>query len=249
METLEHASFFWQSQRHLSNVKDDLPKPNVNDSKAISSPLRRIHNPTSSRVLALSPVPEISSKLPTIEDLAPHEIISIQKNHTDYICGVARKGRICKNSLYCNKHTLAERRSVKRSMSLQKLMKNECQNRNSYAKRWAHAKSFYSGKNYWMDHNPYSNDMRTCFHTSCVNTPDSEATPSYAVSTNSRGEEYKATWRATLIKKSYQKKLSRTSGENSLEFVSYILYKLENYDTFDEELRIRELEARWEFFL
>lgn len=246
MDTLQPVSFFWQSQRHLPKFRSDSPKPNGTEAEAISSPLRRIHNPTSNRAMALSPIPEVLSKLPTIEDLAPHEIMTIQANHADYICGVTKKGHICKNGLYCTKHTLAERRGVRRSMPLLRLMKNEIQNRTFHAKRRARTKSFYNGKSYWLDNDPYSNDLRTCFHSSCANTPEKEPVNSPHASLNSRVDGAVVSWKATLAKKSYLRKISRTSGENLLDFMSYVLYKLENYDTFEEELRIRELEVRWE---
>lgn len=238
-------SFFWQSQQHLSDCKDLEPKQRDMKTIAISSPLRRIHRSNVDHVLALSPIPEVRSKFSRLGDLAPHEIISFQNSHSDYICGVRKRGQICKNSIYCKKHPLCERVKVGRSKSLQELMKSESKNQKVFAKRRELAKSIHNCKSYWADKEYLENGNKTCSHTSCSNSRN-ESRQTSPVLTVASEEEEVVGWRATLLKGSLLKKIAKTAGVNTKDFLSYLIYKLECYETLDVDIRVRELETRFD---
>lgn len=241
-------SFFWQSQLHLPKLTPGGYTPNALESGTISSPLRRIHRPDSARVLALSPVPAVQSKYLCTENLEPNEIISVHSRHTDYICGVQKKGRVCKNSFYCRKHSFRERQKVRRSLPMVELMRRECRNRALFAKRRQVTKSLYSCKLYWADQHGNLDALRTCCHTSCSNsdTEKSAGNSPNVVSNSSICEEMDTQWAATLIKNSYIRKITKNVTCKPIEFASYLYYSLECYERLDLEIRVRELEARYE---
>lgn len=240
-------SFFWQSRRHLSKLNDLKIKRHNKETETISSPLRRIHQSGFEKVLALSPVPELRSKFLTPGDLAPQEIMSIQSRHTDYVCGVERKGRVCKNTLYCSKHTLFERKLVKRSKPLVELMRTECDNQTLYARRRKLAESFFNCKSYWIDQEQTDRGLKTCDHSSC----SSSTSESYHVSPKVTSQsticlKSENGWRSKLLKASYLKKITENAAINPDNVVSYLFYKLRSYESIDMDLRAREQEIRFE---
>lgn len=236
-------SFFWQSQPHLPKLDAALGHQRSRDTGTISSPLRRIHHAQATKVLALSPVPEARAKFSGVAGLAPHEIMAVQADHTDYVCGVERRGRTCKNSLHCSKHAFGERRAVRRTRPLAELLYHEAQNRAEYAKRRRLVKFLYRCRTYWGDDDPYG-DAKTCIHTSCANTPDRDASPC-VVSHNSTMKDTDG-WRASLLTQSFLKRMSRGAADCRDDFVAYLFYRLDWYQLLDEDIRVREIEARFE---
>lgn len=238
-------SFFWQSHPNLSNSNGLETRINDLESLAISSPLRRIHQSDFKNFLTLSPNPEVRSRFPRVEDIAPLEIISFQNNQSDYICGVRKKGRTCTNNIYCQKHSFCERIKVCRSRPLQELMKSESKNQRVFAKRRELAKSIQNCKSYWTEEENPNDKNKTCTHTSCSNS-DYESGKTSPVLTANSEEEEDLGWKATLLKGSLLKKIAKRSGTNFQDFLSYLHYKLECYEILDVDIRVRELETRFD---
>lgn len=238
-------SFFWQSQKQLSESSGSISKRCDTGSVAISSPLRRIHRTDFNKGLALSPIPAFRSKFSRIGDLAPQEIMSFQNSHSDYICGVRKQGQICKNSIYCKKHHLCERIKVCRSKPLNELMRSESKNQRVFAKRRELAKSIHSCKSYWANKAYLDDRNETCTHTSCSNSRSGSCQTSPVLTAASEEEEVLG-WKATLLKGSYLKRIAKTANVNTKDFLAYLFYRLECYEVLDVDIRVRELETRFD---
>lgn len=97
--------------------------------------------------------------------MLPEEVMHLHEKPLDYICGVPRGNRICKESIYCRFHLFGERAQVERSKSLSELMLDEMKQISWFQRFHELAGSFHTCKAYFMGESLGS--FRTCSRSSC----------------------------------------------------------------------------------
>ncbi|KAM9910496.1 hypothetical protein OXX69_004429 [Metschnikowia pulcherrima] len=218
---------------------------------AISSPLRKLHrhNAATENVPEMLPSTHTYDKFDTVLGFSPNEILSIQEDQNDYICGVQTNGHVCGKSLYCRYHSLDERNEVQRSVPLGCLIIEESKNREWFRKRRALTKMYYDCKAYWQKHPSASMTPMTCSQTSCVREGSNYYSSPKCVSVtshNAAGIMVNSEEGAfSSLKRAFLNKLSRAADAHKEDIVSYLFYRLACYEVAGVEVRTRELEARY----
>ncbi|OBA23260.1 hypothetical protein METBIDRAFT_9544 [Metschnikowia bicuspidata var. bicuspidata NRRL YB-4993] len=229
---------------------DLTPEP-ISSPPVILSPLRKLHRPGLILENTSSALPPVHSYdgFDAVCNLTPSQILSIQEDQTDYICGVQTNAHVCRNSFYCRRHLLEQRMEVRRSLPLKCLMEEELKNVAWFRKRRVLTKLYHDCKSYWHKHPSASTTPMTCSRTSCVqnesnvsSSPLCASVSSYnAPGTAARIEESTS----SLLKKAFLKRLSRSADLHKDDIVSYLFYKLACYEEAGIDMRARELEARY----
>ncbi|GEQ68042.1 hypothetical protein JCM33374_g1708 [Metschnikowia sp. JCM 33374] len=149
--------------------EDEIPLINYSP-PVISSPLRKIQRSgirTDNSFGDIGPVHNYAG-FDVIFNLTPNEILSIQEDEADYICGVETNGKVCRKSFFCSHHSLEQRKGVKRSLSLECLITEESKNVAWFRKRRMLTKLYHDCKSYWQKHISASMTPMTCSRTSCL---------------------------------------------------------------------------------
>lgn len=217
----------------------------------ILSPLRKLQRPGFGLGHPAEALPPIYSydKFDVVLNLSPNEVLGIQEDQTDYICGVQTNGRICRKSLYCRLHLLEQKNEVSRSLPLECLIAEEMKNGAWFRKRRMLTKLYYDCKAYWQRHPSASMTPMTCSRTSCMQETSNLNSSPKCVSVSSQnavGVMVNSEEGAfSLLKRAFLKRVSRSVDEHKEDLMSYLFYKLTCYEAIAVDIRVRELEARY----
>lgn len=229
---ISSATLAFHGKQHLAAVFPFI-FPRMSSPPLISSPFRKLERSNSrGRKNEFVAFEEILG-------LTPQEFLELHQSETNYICGVSKGRSLCKRSLYCTRHLFEERTKVERSSSLVLLMKQEIENRAFVERRRHLTEMYYECKAHWRT-------PLTCTRSSCetkllllrLRCSPLKVTP------QSKNERHTSTFR--LMKELFCAKLARTTGDRVPDMVAYLHYKLNCYESVDETIRARELEARFQ---
>lgn len=217
----------------------------------ISSPLRKLERLRLDSETDDSHDPSLHSfeRLDAIFQLSPLEILELQRDQFDYICGVLTAGHPCKNSFYCLLHLIEERMEVPRSLPLSALIRNEIHDKLLFRRKRRLVKLYHVCKAYWNGNQSVFKTPDTCSQTSCVADAlddDTSTKRGSEISHNSATDDAELKQRKfALLKHAFLKKILKPTDANVRERVSYLFYKLSSIESQEVDARARELEVRF----
>lgn len=194
---------------------------------------------------------DFSQSLPPLNDFAPFDdimacgplqLLLLQANQNDFICGVDKGDAVCCQSLYCQHHSLPQRLAVRRSRLLSSLARMEMDQRRHFERQRYLVGLYHECKAYWAAHQSLPGSPASCVLSSCDKKLSEPASPRCVSSSSQhpRSEEQRS---YLLLREAFIKNLSILP--NSEKAVSYILYCILDYATIGEDIRAREIEARF----